>query len=152
MEIISVVCLFVSGCPDSRPEWMELGGGGGAVCYAPSRFGKLVLRVTGFPRISNTQRSDAASRPDAHHHESRHLYLGFQHPWDRDLWRGWLKQVRISRVPARGASVAWLEAAEVLLRPPHVPYVCPSAPTRMPATLARRQTRAELRKGLGVES
>ena len=95
--------LSISGCPDSRPEWMELGGGcggvGGAVCYAPSRLGKLVLRVTGFPRISKRQQQheehqeEHQSQLDAHHHETRHLYLGFQHPWDRDLWRGWLKQV-----------------------------------------------------------
>ncbi|KAL0117499.1 hypothetical protein PUN28_010372 [Cardiocondyla obscurior] len=70
---------------------MELGGGGGAVCYAPSRLGKLVLRVTGFPRV--TQQCHVSQHPEeSHHRETRHLYLGFHHPWDRDLWKGWIKK------------------------------------------------------------
>ncbi|KAK0090489.1 hypothetical protein PV325_013395 [Microctonus aethiopoides] len=86
-------------CSESQPEWMELEGG--AVCYAPSRLGKLVLRITGFPRISQQvlqqnpeqfHRNGDSSLPN-HHSETRHLYLGFHHPWDRDLWRGWLKHV-----------------------------------------------------------
>lgn len=71
---------------------MELGGGGGAVCYAPSRLGKLVLRVTGFPRV--TQQCHMSQHPEeSHHRETRHLYLGFHHPWDRDLWKSWIKEV-----------------------------------------------------------
>lgn len=83
---------FPAACPESRAEWMELGGGGGAVCYAPSRLGKLVLRVTGFPRV--TQQCHVSQHPEENHHrETRHLYLGFHHPWDRDLWKGWIKEV-----------------------------------------------------------
>ncbi|EZA52874.1 hypothetical protein X777_07692, partial [Ooceraea biroi] len=82
-------------CPESRAEWMELGGGGGAVCYAPSRLGKLVLRVTGFPRV--TQQCHVSQHPEeSHHRETRHLYLGFHHPWDRDLWKCWIKEVRMN--------------------------------------------------------
>ncbi|KAK1133577.1 hypothetical protein K0M31_011377 [Melipona bicolor] len=72
-------------CPESRPEWMELAGGG-AVCYAPSRLGKLVLRITGFPRVTQ-QCHQSQQQEDSHHRETRHLYLGFHHPWDRDLWK-----------------------------------------------------------------
>lgn len=80
-------------CPESRAEWLELGGGGGAVCYAPSRLGKLVLRVTGFPRV--TQQCHVSQHPEeSHHRETRHLYLGFHHPWDRDLWKSWIKEVK----------------------------------------------------------
>lgn len=70
---------------------MELAGGG-AVCYAPSRLGKLVLRITGFPRVTH-QCHQSQQREDSHHRETRHLYLGFHHPWDRDLWKSWIKQV-----------------------------------------------------------
>lgn len=83
---------LISACPESRPEWMELGGGGGAVCYAPSRLGKLVLRITGFPRVTQ-QCHQSQQQEDSHHRETRHLYLGFHHPWDRDLWKSWIKQV-----------------------------------------------------------
>ncbi|XP_018314808.1 protein phosphatase PHLPP-like protein isoform X1 [Mycetomoellerius zeteki] len=70
---------------------MELSDGGGAVCYAPSRLGKLVLRVTGFPRV--TQQCHMSRHPEeSHHRETRHLYLGFHHPWDRDLWKSWIKK------------------------------------------------------------
>jgi len=76
---------------------MELSGGGGAVCYAPSRLGKLVLRVTGFPRV--TQQCHVSQHPEENHHrETRHLYLGFHHPWDRDLWKSWIKKVNISTI------------------------------------------------------
>ncbi|XP_043275194.1 uncharacterized protein Phlpp [Venturia canescens] len=95
LAVIGSRLFLYPSCPDSRPEWMELGGVGGAVCYAPSRLGKLVLRVTGFPRVSNAQRphqEDREFEDERHHQETRHLYLGFQHPWDRDLWRGWLKK------------------------------------------------------------
>ncbi|XP_066597293.1 uncharacterized protein [Prorops nasuta] len=72
---------------DCQAEWIELGyGGGGAVCYAPSRLGKLVLRVTGYPKV--TQQRRKLSR-----RQTRHLYLGFHHPWDRDLWKSWIKRV-----------------------------------------------------------
>lgn len=87
---------FSPACPDSRAEWMELGDGGGAVCYAPSRLGKLVLRVTGFPRV--TQQCHVSQHPEENHHrETRHLYLGFHHPWDRDLWKSWIKKVNDPR-------------------------------------------------------
>ena len=69
---------------------MELAGGG-AVCYAPSRLGKLVLRITGFPRVTQ-QCHQSQQQEDSHHRETRHLYLGFHHPWDRDLWKSWIKQ------------------------------------------------------------
>ncbi|RLU18152.1 hypothetical protein DMN91_010395 [Ooceraea biroi] len=80
---------------------MELGGGGGAVCYAPSRLGKLVLRVTGFPRV--TQQCHVSQHPEeSHHRETRHLYLGFHHPWDRDLWKCWIKEAtQVSSCPKR---------------------------------------------------
>ncbi|PBC33237.1 Protein phosphatase [Apis cerana cerana] len=85
-------------CPESRPEWMELAGGG-AVCYAPSRLGKLVLRITGFPRVTH-QCHQSQQQEDSHHRETRHLYLGFHHPWDRDLWKSWIKQaVQLSSCP-----------------------------------------------------
>lgn len=74
---------------------MELAGGG-AVCYAPSRLGKLVLRITGFPRVTH-QCHQSQQREDSHHRETRHLYLGFHHPWDRDLWKSWIKQVSQTR-------------------------------------------------------
>ncbi|KAG7208836.1 hypothetical protein KM043_015024 [Ampulex compressa] len=70
---------------------MELGGGGGAVCYAPSRLGKLVLRITGFPRVTQ-QCHQSQHQEDSQHRETRHLYLGFHHPWDRDLWKSWIKR------------------------------------------------------------
>lgn len=87
---------MIPACPESRPEWMELGGGGGAVCYAPSRLGKLVLRITGFPRVTQ-QCHQSQQQEDSHHRETRHLYLGFHHPWDRDLWKSWIKQVSRTR-------------------------------------------------------
>lgn len=89
--------ILISACPESRPEWMELSGGGGAVCYAPSRLGKLVLRITGFPRVTQ-QCHQTQQQGDSHHRETRHLYLGFHHPWDRDLWKSWIKQVSQTRV------------------------------------------------------
>jgi hypothetical protein len=75
-------------CAEALPEWMELADGGSVSC-APSRLGKLVLRVTGHPRLTQRQKADQSRG-----REFRHLYLGFQHSWDRDLWRRWLKQVR----------------------------------------------------------
>ncbi|XP_074107682.1 PH domain leucine-rich repeat protein phosphatase isoform X2 [Cotesia typhae] len=106
LAVIGSRLFLYPGCPESRPEWIELQGG--AVCYAPSRLGKLVLRVTGYPRIYNQQAvreqdrdseefQQTTSEEPGHqrqelHRETRHLYLGFQHPWDRDLWRSWLKQ------------------------------------------------------------
>lgn len=96
---------------------MELSGGG-TVCYAPSRLGKLVLRVTGFPaRFRERERSKGSaesseeksvvengeiiegndanntSKSGSYYQETRHLYLGFHHPWDRDLWRAWFRRV-----------------------------------------------------------
>lgn len=62
------------------------------MCYAPSRLGKLVLRITGFPRVTH-QCHQSQQQEDSHHRETRHLYLGFHHPWDRDLWKSWIKQV-----------------------------------------------------------
>lgn len=92
---------FILACQNSQPEWIELGDNG-AVCYAPSRLGKLVLRVTGFPRIVQQQMESTSSLmdeiqegDDSPFEETRHLYLGFHHPWDRDLWRSWLKKVRL---------------------------------------------------------
>ncbi|XP_011506590.1 PREDICTED: PH domain leucine-rich repeat protein phosphatase 1-like [Ceratosolen solmsi marchali] len=73
-------------CAEALPEWLELADGGSVGC-APSRLGKLVLRVTGHPRITQRQRAE-----EQRGRELRHLYLGFQHSWDRDLWRRWLKQ------------------------------------------------------------
>ncbi|XP_029178184.1 PH domain leucine-rich repeat-containing protein phosphatase 2 isoform X2 [Nylanderia fulva] len=91
LAVIGSRLFLYPACPESRAEWMELGGGGGAVCYAPSRLGKLVLRVTGFPRV--TQQCHVSQHPEENHHrETRHLYLGFHHPWDRDLWKGWIKE------------------------------------------------------------
>ncbi|XP_011684304.1 PREDICTED: PH domain leucine-rich repeat-containing protein phosphatase 2 [Wasmannia auropunctata] len=91
LAIIGSRLFLYPACPESRAEWMELGGGGGAVCYAPSRLGKLVLRVTGFPRV--TQQCHVSQHPEeSHHRETRHLYLGFHHPWDRDLWKSWIKK------------------------------------------------------------
>ncbi|XP_020290995.1 PH domain leucine-rich repeat-containing protein phosphatase 2 isoform X2 [Pseudomyrmex gracilis] len=92
---------FHVACPESRAEWLELGGGGGAVCYAPSRLGKLVLRVTGFPRV--TQQCHVSQHPEeSHHRETRHLYLGFHHPWDRDLWKSWIKEAtQLSSCPKK---------------------------------------------------
>ncbi|XP_024947402.1 PH domain leucine-rich repeat-containing protein phosphatase 2 isoform X2 [Cephus cinctus] len=102
LAVIGSRLLLYPATPNSRPEWMELGGGGGAVCYAPSRIGKLVLRVTGFPRITQQTSQTDEYRIDAHHQETRHLYLGFHHPWDRDLWRGWLKQAtQLNACPRR---------------------------------------------------
>ncbi|XP_053596698.1 PH domain leucine-rich repeat protein phosphatase 1 [Microplitis demolitor] len=101
LAVIGSRLFLYPGCPESRPEWIELQGG--AVCYAPSRLGKLVLRVTGYPRIYNQQEvhqdseqfqhhGESRHQQQEHHRETRHLYLGFHHPWDRDLWRSWLKQ------------------------------------------------------------
>lgn len=106
---------IISACQNSQPEWIELGDNSGAVCYAPSRLGKLVLRVTGFPRVVQQQlqncitnqiqqNKEKEKEADEEHNdddnapfeETRHLYLGFHHPWDRDLWRTWLKKVKFS--------------------------------------------------------
>ncbi|XP_034945281.1 protein phosphatase PHLPP-like protein isoform X2 [Chelonus insularis] len=83
---------------DSQAEWIELEGG--SICYAPSRFGKFVLRVTGYPMLSRWNSNyNSEQRPCNRetisangHHENKHLYLGFDHSWTRELWRGWLKQ------------------------------------------------------------
>ncbi|XP_046588915.1 PH domain leucine-rich repeat-containing protein phosphatase 2 [Neodiprion lecontei] len=91
LAVIGSRLFLYPASPDSSPEWMELGGNGSAVCCAPSRLGRLVLRVTGYPRIT-APRQGPRPRESPHHPETRHLYLGFHHPWDRDLWRGWLKQ------------------------------------------------------------
>ncbi|XP_072767661.1 PH domain leucine-rich repeat-containing protein phosphatase 2 isoform X1 [Anoplolepis gracilipes] len=101
LAVIGSRLFLYPACPESRAEWMELGGGGGAVCYAPSRLGKLVLRVTGFPRV--TQQYHVSQHPEENHHrETRHLYLGFHHPWDRDLWKGWIKEAtQLSLCPKR---------------------------------------------------
>ncbi|XP_076675085.1 PH domain leucine-rich repeat protein phosphatase isoform X2 [Andrena cerasifolii] len=99
LAVIGSRLFLYPACPESRPEWMELGGGGGAVCYAPSRLGKLVLRITGFPRVTQ-QCHQTQQQEDSHHRETRHLYLGFHHPWDRDLWKSWIKQaVQLSSCP-----------------------------------------------------
>ncbi|XP_012151095.2 PH domain leucine-rich repeat protein phosphatase [Megachile rotundata] len=99
LAVIGSRLFLYPACPDSRPEWMELGGGGGAVCYAPSRLGKLVLRITGFPRVTQ-QCHQSQQQEDSHHRETRHLYLGFHHPWDRDLWKSWIKQaIQLSSCP-----------------------------------------------------
>ncbi|KAG9433012.1 PH domain leucine-rich repeat-containing protein phosphatase 2 [Apis mellifera carnica] len=95
LAVIGSRLFLYPACPESRPEWMELAGGG-AVCYAPSRLGKLVLRITGFPRVTH----QCQQQEDSHHRETRHLYLGFHHPWDRDLWKSWIKQaIQLSSCP-----------------------------------------------------
>ncbi|XP_039305521.1 PH domain leucine-rich repeat-containing protein phosphatase 2 isoform X2 [Solenopsis invicta] len=101
LAVIGSRLFLYPACPESRAEWMELGGGGGAVCYAPSRLGKLVLRVTGFPRV--TQQCHVSQHPEeSHHRETRHLYLGFHHPWDRDLWKSWIKKAtQLSTCPKK---------------------------------------------------
>ncbi|XP_076161636.1 PH domain leucine-rich repeat protein phosphatase [Ptiloglossa arizonensis] len=99
LAVIGSRLFLYPACPESRPEWMELSGGGGAVCYAPSRLGKLVLRITGFPRVTQ-QCHQTQQQGDSHHRETRHLYLGFHHPWDRDLWKSWIKQaIHLSSCP-----------------------------------------------------
>ncbi|XP_054007050.1 PH domain leucine-rich repeat-containing protein phosphatase 2 [Hylaeus anthracinus] len=99
LAVIGSRLFLYPACPESRPEWMELAGGGGAVCYAPSRLGKLVLRITGFPRVTQ-ECHQTPQQGDAHHRETRHLYLGFHHPWDRDLWKSWIKQaIHLSSCP-----------------------------------------------------
>ncbi|XP_034182760.2 PH domain leucine-rich repeat protein phosphatase [Osmia lignaria lignaria] len=99
LAVIGSRLFLYPACPESRPEWMELAGGGGAVCYAPSRLGKLVLRITGFPRVTQ-QCHQSQQQEDSHHRETRHLYLGFHHPWDRDLWKSWIKQaIQLSSCP-----------------------------------------------------
>ncbi|XP_076627077.1 PH domain leucine-rich repeat protein phosphatase isoform X1 [Colletes latitarsis] len=99
LAVIGSRLFLYPACPESRPEWMELAGGGGAVCYAPSRLGKLVLRITGFPRVTQ-QCHQTQQQGDSHHCETRHLYLGFHHPWDRDLWKSWIKQaIHLSSCP-----------------------------------------------------
>ncbi|XP_015434327.1 PREDICTED: protein phosphatase PHLPP-like protein [Dufourea novaeangliae] len=99
LAVIGSRLFLYPACPESRPEWMELSGGGGAVCYAPSRIGKLVLRITGFPRVTQ-QCHQTRQQGDGHHRETRHLYLGFHHPWDRDLWKSWIKQaIQLSSCP-----------------------------------------------------
>ncbi|XP_076232908.1 PH domain leucine-rich repeat protein phosphatase [Calliopsis andreniformis] len=99
LAVIGSRLFLYPACPESRPEWMELGGSGGAVCYAPSRLGKLVLRITGFPRVTQ-QCHQSQQQEDSHHRETRHLYLGFHHPWDRDLWKSWIKQaIQLSACP-----------------------------------------------------
>ncbi|XP_033323175.2 PH domain leucine-rich repeat protein phosphatase [Megalopta genalis] len=101
LAVIGSRLFLYPACPDSRPEWMELGGGGGAVCYAPSRLGKLVLRITGFPRVTR-QCHQTQQQEDSQHRETRHLYLGFHHPWDRDLWKSWIKQaIQLSAYPKK---------------------------------------------------
>nr|XP_031850312.1 PH domain leucine-rich repeat-containing protein phosphatase 2 [Nomia melanderi] len=101
LAVIGSRLFLYPACPDSRPEWMELGGGGGAVCYAPSRLGKLVLRITGFPRVTQ-QCHQTQQQEDSQHRETRHLYLGFHHPWDRDLWKSWIKQaIQLSSYPKK---------------------------------------------------
>ncbi|XP_026295255.1 PH domain leucine-rich repeat-containing protein phosphatase 2 [Apis mellifera] len=98
LAVIGSRLFLYPACPESRPEWMELAGGG-AVCYAPSRLGKLVLRITGFPRVTH-QCHQSQQQEDSHHRETRHLYLGFHHPWDRDLWKSWIKQaIQLSSCP-----------------------------------------------------
>ncbi|XP_060811506.1 PH domain leucine-rich repeat-containing protein phosphatase 2 isoform X2 [Bombus pascuorum] len=98
LAVIGSRLFLYPACPESRPEWMELTGGG-AVCYAPSRLGKLVLRITGFPRVTQ-QCHQSQQQEDSHHRETRHLYLGFHHPWDRDLWKSWIKQaIQLSTGP-----------------------------------------------------
>ncbi|XP_032674253.1 PH domain leucine-rich repeat-containing protein phosphatase 2 [Odontomachus brunneus] len=101
LAVIGSRLFLYPACPESRAEWMELGGGGGAVCYAPSRLGKLVLRVTGFPRV--TQQCHMSQHPEeSHHRDTRHLYLGFHHPWDRDLWKSWIKEAtQLSSCPKK---------------------------------------------------
>ncbi|CAK9809411.1 Protein phosphatase PHLPP-like protein [Anthophora plagiata] len=98
LAVIGSRLFLYPACPESRPEWMELSGGG-SVCYAPSRLGKLVLRITGFPRVTQ-QCHQSQQQEDSHHGETRHLYLGFHHPWDRDLWKSWIKQaIQLSSCP-----------------------------------------------------
>ncbi|XP_043480115.1 uncharacterized protein LOC122509876 isoform X2 [Leptopilina heterotoma] len=105
LAVIGSRLFLYPACQNSQPEWIELGDNGGAVCYAPSRLGKLVLRVTGFPRIVQQQLQNGLTNQmqqnkekeednddNAPFEETRHLYLGFHHPWDRDLWRSWLKK------------------------------------------------------------
>ncbi|XP_017875246.2 PH domain leucine-rich repeat-containing protein phosphatase 2 [Ceratina calcarata] len=98
LAVIGSRLFLYPACPESRPEWMELSSGG-AVCYAPSRLGKLVLRITGYPRVTQ-QSQQQQQEVQAHHRETRHLYLGFHHPWDRDMWKSWIKQaIQLSSCP-----------------------------------------------------
>ncbi|XP_051166849.1 PH domain leucine-rich repeat-containing protein phosphatase 2 isoform X2 [Leptopilina boulardi] len=116
LAVIGSRLFLYPACQNSKPEWIELGDNGGAVCYAPSRLGKLVLRVTGYPRIVQQQLQNTSGHTnqmenkdenddesdEAPFDETRHLYLGFHHPWDRDLWLSWLKKAsQLSSCPKK---------------------------------------------------
>ncbi|XP_058804924.1 protein phosphatase PHLPP-like protein [Phymastichus coffea] len=89
LAIIGSRLFLYPACSESRPEWMELA----AVCCSASRLGKLVLRVTGYPaRIAATRQQPTKDDTLSRCNDTRHMYLGFQHPWDRDLWKTWLRQ------------------------------------------------------------
>jgi hypothetical protein len=68
-------CCFLSlGAASGEPEELDLSGG--EVGVRPSKSGRLVLRVA---PLDNER--------------VRHIFLGFNEYWERDLWMGWLRQV-----------------------------------------------------------
>lgn len=68
-------CCFLSlGAVSGEPEMLDLSGG--EVGVRPSKSGRLVLRVA---PLDNER--------------VRHIFLGFNESWERDLWMDWLRQV-----------------------------------------------------------
>ncbi|KAL7304086.1 hypothetical protein TKK_0003547 [Trichogramma kaykai] len=102
LAVVGSRIFLYPACTESNPEWMDLTG----VCSGPSRLGKYVLRVTGQPARLTTQvkssgdegikEDDTCNQEQQQQQkggkEARHLYLGFHHPWDRELWKVWIKQ------------------------------------------------------------
>jgi hypothetical protein len=72
-------CSLLQGSASCDPEILDLSGG--EVGARPSKAGRLVLRVAPFDN-----------------EKVRHVFLGFNESWERDLWMSWLMQVS-STVP-----------------------------------------------------
>ncbi|XP_068084838.1 protein phosphatase PHLPP-like protein [Anabrus simplex] len=76
--VLASKLLLYPGTGNPEPEVLQLSGG--EISERSPRAGRLVLRVT-------------PGEGAVHGEAGRHVFLGFNQPWERDLWREWLTEV-----------------------------------------------------------
>jgi hypothetical protein len=102
----SCSCFLLLGAASCDPEVLDLSGG--EVEVRPPKGGRLVLRVA---PLDNEK--------------VRHIFLGFNESWERDLWMDWLMQVsNICAVSCSNSDGAIALEASLWFYPESVLFMC----------------------------